>query len=212
MRRFTFLVAAGALLACGSTRSSVVISTEAAEYDTPPTVRALPPVQAGAYRLSMSVPCKPSERTATGTLTLRRISGAEEPLAAGQPPERAGEAALLWGQTDLDFEPLRRCLGGSVAAREEEPIHPSVLVEVLQWDGEPHHQVLLVSTDPRRSSKTGVLSGSGVAMWVERVEQGHLAGVWSRWELIGQSEGRWEAEWIRAVSQARPGSRLGQLE
>jgi hypothetical protein len=160
----------------------------------------------------MSVPCQANERTATGTLTLRRISGAEEPLAAGQPSERASEAALLWGQTDLDFEPLRRCLGGSVTAREEEPIHPSVLVEVLQWDG-AHHQVLLVSTDPRRSSKTGALSGSGVAMWVERVEQGHLAGVWSRWELIGQSEGRWEAEWIRAVAQARPGSLpLGSLQ
>jgi hypothetical protein len=218
MRRFTFLVAAGAcsLLACGSTRSGVVISTDAAEYDTPPTVRAMLPVQAGAYRLSMSVPCKTSERTATGTLTLRRISGAEQTLAAGQPSER-GEAALLWGQTDLDFEPLRRCLGASVASREEEPIHPSVLVDVLQWDGEPHHQVLLVSTDRRGSGETGALSGSGVAMWVERVEQGHIAGVWSRWELIGQSEGRWQAEWIRAVAQASPSSgrsssRLGQLE
>ena len=219
MRRVTFLVVAGAcsLFACGSTRSGVVISTDAAEYDTPPAVGVLPPVQAGAYRLSMSVPCKASERTATGTLTLKRISGADDTLAAGQPSERAAEAALLWGQTDLDFEPLRRCLGGSVAAREEEPIHPSVLVEVLQWDGEPHHQVLLVSTDRRRNAGSGGLSGSGVAMWVERVEQGHISGVWSRWELMHQSEGRWEAEWIRGLAQAGPGrgllgSRLGQLE
>jgi len=74
----------------------------------------------------------------------------------------------------------------------EEPIHPSVLVEVLQWDGEPQQQVLLASTD-RRSG--GVKpSGAGIALWVASVAHGRIEGVWSRWELKRAVEGRFEAE------------------
>jgi hypothetical protein len=68
-----------------------------------------------------------------------------------------------------------------------------VLVEVLRWDGGPHHQVLLVSTDAKDDR-----AGVGVAMWVEQVARAHISGVWSRWELMEQSEGRWEAELLEA--------------
>jgi hypothetical protein len=52
--------------------------------------------------------------------------------------------------------------------------------------------VLLVSTESPASASAS--SGVGVAMWVERVDQGHMAGVWSRWELMGRGEGSWEAD------------------
>jgi len=123
-------------------------------------------------------------------LTLRPIAGEE--VGAN-----TGDAALLWGQADLDFEQLASCLGGSVPARSE-PIHPSVLVEVLRWDGEPHHPVLLVSTEGTRSGARR-LDGVGIAMWVEHVEQDHMSGIWSRWEIMGREEGRWEADLVTAL-------------
>jgi hypothetical protein len=143
----------------------------------------------------MSAICSSSERTLTGQLTLKPISGEEVARGAGATPLSNGpkDGALLWGQTDLDFEKLRSCLTHATRSTEE-PIHPSVLVEVLKWDGEPHHQVLLVATEAGQPGAGGLKSGGGVAMWVEQVEQGQLAGVWSRWELVGQREGRWRAE------------------
>jgi hypothetical protein len=152
----------------------------------------LPPVRAGSYQLSMSATCEARERTATGVLTLSPVSaagseaGKAEPLAVSA---GSGEGTLLWGQTDLNFGKFASCFGPS-SAPSGEPIHPSVLVEVLRWDGERHNQVLLVSTDASRQA------GGGVAMWVERVEGGHIGGVWSRWEQMGRGEGRWEADLV----------------
>lgn len=107
-------------------------------------------------------------------------------------PGGVGDAVLLWGQADLDLEQLASCLGSSGTASSE-PIHPSVLVEVLRWDGEPHHPVLLVSTDsPRKGARRR--ESVGIAMWVERIDRGNMGGVWSRWDIMGREEGRWEAE------------------
>ena len=159
-----------------------------AERDLPPPRAA--PVVAGEYRLSMSAVCDSKERTATGTLTLAPISGTDAD-ASGQASAHVGDAALLWGQTDLDFGQFARCFGRS-GVPSGEPIHPSVLVEVLRWDGERDHQVLLVSTELSRPDA----ARGGVAMWVERVDRGHIGGVWSRWELMGRGEGRWEAELV----------------
>jgi hypothetical protein len=156
------------------------------EPSTPDAVRA------GQYRLSLTMTCRSRVESATGVLTLQPMSGDEAANDASLPS--APEAALLWGQTDLDLERFLRCLGRA-ASRSDEPIHPSVLVEVLRWDGERHHQVLLVSTASATSAQS---SNVGVAMWVERAEHGHLGGVWSRWELMGRGEGRWEAEFLPA--------------
>jgi hypothetical protein len=139
----------------------------------------------------MSATCDDEEKTATGRLTLERIAGvdaASDDAAPGLP----AEGALLWGQTNLDFGQLAGCLSHREATSGE-PIHPSVLVEVLRWDGGRQHQVLLVSTDAKNDG-----AGVGVAMWVEQVDRGHISGVWSRWELIEQGEGRWEAELLEA--------------
>ena len=146
---------------------------------------ALEPVAPGEYRLEMSATCRARELTATGTLRLAPISASDDAVATG------ADAGLLWGQMDLDFAPFARCLGQSSAAPGD-PIHPGVLVEVLRWDGVRRHQVLLVSTDPVRPK--GTPAGGGVAMWVERVDSSHIAGIWSRWELMGRGEGRWHAE------------------
>jgi hypothetical protein len=132
--------------------------------------------------------CRSKLETATGLLTLRPMSGN---LSSEASLPSASEAALLWGQTNLDLARFLSCLGHSASASDE-PIHPSVLVEVLRWDGEPQQQVLLVSTEA--ADGVADTSGVGVAMWVEQVEQGHIAGVWSRWELMGRGEGHWEAE------------------
>lgn len=180
------------LPACGAGPPAVGAPRVEVQSTTLPSYRALPSVEAGAYRLSMSARCHESERTATGRLTLERMAGPEL-LQADAPPALSTDTSLLWGQTDLDFESLRSCLGGPTPGVDE-PIHPSVLVEVLRWDGEPHHQVLLVSTDPRHGGAARPASGAGVAMWVERAEHGHLAGVWSRWEVAAQAEGKWVAE------------------
>ena len=146
---------------------------------------ALSPVAPGEYRLEMSATCQARELTATGTLTLSPISATDDGASG------AGDGGLLWGQMDLEFAPFASCLGRSSAAPGD-PIHPGVLVEVLRWDGVRHHQVLLVSTDSARPG--GTHAGGGVAMWVERVDAGQIAGVWSRWELMGRGEGRWHAE------------------
>ena len=145
---------------------------------------ALEPIAPGEYQLEMSATCRARELTASGTLRLAPIGVSDEAA-----PE--AEAGLLWGQMDLDFAPFARCLGESVAAPGD-PIHPGVLVEVLRWDGVRHHQVLLVSTDAARSD--GSHAGGGVAMWVERVDSSQIAGIWSRWQLMGHGEGRWHAE------------------
>jgi hypothetical protein len=186
------LLVALAAPACGSARARPASPPE--ERDLLGEPRDLPAVLPGAYRLSMSASCGGHERKLSGLLTLQRISGSEVALGgSSEPSDALEEGGLLWGQTDLDFEQLRSCLS-SPEPGAEEPIHPSVLVEVLKWDGEPHHQVVLVSTDPRQGRATPLSSGGGIAMWVQEVEHGHLAGVWSRWELVGQEEGRWEAE------------------
>lgn len=179
------LATSSLLAACGAGSERAPATTSAdveLESGEPP-----PPVEAGQYRLSMSAHCDETEKTATGVLTLQPMSGTVDEAD----PAEASEAALLWGQTNLDFAELASCLGQSVVTSGE-PIHPSVLVEVLRWDGERHHQVLLVSTEP--SARSSASAGVGVAMWVERVDRGHIAGVWSRWQLMGRGEGRWEAE------------------
>jgi len=186
MRSALALATSSLLAACGAGSERAALAPSSAD-DTLETGERQPPVQAGLYRLSMSAHCDAAEKTATGVLTLQPMSGTDDDAE----PAAASEATLLWGQTNLDFGELAACLGQSVTTSGE-PIHPSVLVEVLRWDGERHHQVLLVSTEP--STRSGSSAGVGVAMWVERVNQGHIAGVWSRWELMGRGEGRWEAE------------------
>jgi hypothetical protein len=171
-------------VACGagpaSSQQAQSAPADGGDAGTPEAVRA------GQYRLSLSMTCQSKVATVTGLLTLQPMSGAEGNGTAVVPGE-----GLLWGQTDLDLEHFLSCLRGS-GSPSGEPIHPSVLVEVLRWDGERHHQVLLVSTESPTSASAS--SGVGVAMWVERVENGHLAGVWSRWELMGRGEGNWEAD------------------
>jgi hypothetical protein len=166
--------------ACGAAGGSGSVAvTAATAHDAGPTAA----VRAGEYRLSMSATCDDEEKTATGRLTLERIAGVDaagDETAVGLP----AEGALLWGQTNLDFGQLAGCLSHREATSGE-PIHPSVLVEVLRWDGGRQHQVLLVSTDAKNDG-----AGVGVAMWVEQVDRGHISGVWSRWELIEQGEGR----------------------
>lgn len=174
------------LIACGagSPRGAAapMAVAELARSGEPP-----PPVQAGRYRLRLSATCHSKEKTATGVLTLESMSGTTDAAEAADAPDDA----LLWGQTNLDFRELAGCLGQSEPVSGE-PIHPSVLVEVLRWDGERHHQVLLVSTESK--SRSDESPGVGIAMWVERADRRHIAGVWSRWELMGRGEGRWEAE------------------
>jgi hypothetical protein len=181
------LVSSSFAAACGGAGGSPAATPVDADAQLE-TAGSLPPVRAGQYQLTLAATCDSRERTASGVLTLRPVSEAgSEPAAA----VTAGEASVLWGQTDLDFGRFASCFGAA-SAPSGEPIHPSVLVEVLRWDGERHHQVLLVSTDASRPE------GSGVAMWVDRVDDGHIGGVWSRWELMGRGEGRWEAELLRA--------------
>jgi len=188
MLRFILSLAlAASMAACGSAPAGSGVREPDAESTQAPVV--LPPVQAGSYQLRLSATCQDRELTATGVLTLQPIAGSEVSAA-----DEAADSVLLWGQADLDLEQLSRCLRGKAAASSE-PIHPGLLVEVLKWDGEPHHPVLLVSTEGRRQGKVR-LEGVGIAMWVERVEQGHMGGVWSRWEIMGHDEGRWEAELV----------------
>jgi hypothetical protein len=159
------------------------------------------PVQAGSYRLRMTATCPERERTAKGQLSLKRISAAQLPGASAG--DEQSNDLLLWGQTDLDVESLEGCLGPAPGSAKREPIHPSVLVEVLQWNGHAQRQVLLVSSEPKASKSRRASSGAGVAMWVDQVEQGHLAGVWCRWEVMNEGEGRWEADLVRADSPAK---------
>jgi hypothetical protein len=212
MFRYPQAIAIGlALVACGSPPAPAAApapSEPASDLSLDPVEgEPLPadahgPVQAGAYRLSMTATCPEQERTAKGRLTLKRISAAELAGSSGEPAE--GSERLLWGQTDLDVETLEACLGASrPKSARREPIHPSLLVEVLQWNGQSQRQVLLVSSDPKgakgaKGAKGG--SAAGVAMWVERSDQGHLAGVWCRWEEMNAGEGRWEADLLRADS------------
>lgn len=169
------------------------------EQPTPVDTRL--PVQAGVYRLRMTASCPERERTAKGRLTLKRISAAQLPGAGDvSSDDVSGGDLLLWGQTDLDVENLEACLGRPLGSAKREPIHPSVLVEVLQWNGQSQRQVLLVSSDAKGAKARRTSSTAGVAMWVERSEQGHLAGVWCRWEVMNEGEGRWEADLVRADS------------
>jgi hypothetical protein len=202
-----------ALIACGSPPAATAppapapaeppsdLSFEPVEGE-PPTHAMRLPVQAGAYRLSMTAACPERERTAQGRLTLKRISAADLPGGGGATGggDVSGAELLLWGQTDLDVESLEACPGRPAGAAKREPIHPSVLVEVLQWNGQSQRQVLLVSSDPKGAKGRRGNSAAGVAMWVERSEQGHLAGVWCRWEVMNEGEGRWEADLVRADS------------
>jgi hypothetical protein len=199
-----------ALLACGSPPAATVaaapaappepasdLSLEPVDAELPPTAAHLP-VQAGAYRLRMTATCPEQERTAKGRLTLKRISASELPGGGAGGEEATGADLLLWGQTDLDVESLESCLSPRPSgSAKREPIHPGVLVEVLQWNGHSQRQVLLVSADLKGKGRRAC-SAAGVAMWVEQSEQGHLAGVWCRWEVMNQGEGRWEADLERA--------------
>lgn len=191
MPPFTFSLVAATLLLLGCGSAPRQLSEPQAD-EAPPAASSdrREPVQSGTYALRMAVPCGGSERTATGTLTLKRLSGSDASSRA------QGEGALLWGQMDIDFEKLRVCLGGPRMSSEE-PIHPSVLVEVLHWDGAPQQQVLLASTDRHPGGATP--SGAGVALWVASVARGRIEGVWSRWELKRAVEGRFEAELTSAA-------------
>jgi hypothetical protein len=201
-----------ALLACGSPPPPVAapapepasapepeLQREAEPGDPPPAAQRLP-VQAGAYRLRMTASCPQQERSAKGRLTLKRISAAELPGASGADLDRSQR--LLWGQTDLDVESLEACLGPrSDGASKREPIHPNLLVEVLQWNGQSQRQVLLVAAEPKQVKGRRSAGGGGVAMWVEQSQEGHLSGVWCRWERTNEAEGRWEADLERAEPQ-----------
>jgi hypothetical protein len=163
---------------------------EPEEPPPPPPEPPIAPVSAGQYRLSLSTTCKSREKTAKGKLTLAPVSGAERAGDPSMASSAVADGALLWGKTDLDLVKFLSCLGPSKAFGE--PIHPGVLMEVLRWDGTRHHQVLLVSTDSPRGDTAR--SATGVAMWVDRVDGAHIGGVWSRWELMDEGEGSWEAE------------------
>ncbi|HEU4576661.1 MAG TPA: hypothetical protein VFS67_00305 [Polyangiaceae bacterium] len=204
-----------ALLACGSPPAPAAGSAPAppaepaAELSFDPPSEFAPrspgaqtPVQAGSYRLRMTATCPEQERSAKGQLSLKRISAAQLPGASAGDAE--SNDLLLWGQTDLDVESLEACLGPrpSGSARRE-PIHPNVLVEVLQWNGHAQRQVLLVSSDPKAAPGRRASSGAGIAMWVDQVDRGHLAGVWCRWEVMNAGEGRWEADLVRADPPAK---------
>ena len=200
------------LVACGSPPAPAVGSTppppvEELSFEPPsePVPRAAgpqEPVQAGSYRLRMTTTCPEKERSAKGQLSLKRISAAQLPGAS--PGDPASNDLLLWGQTDLDVESLEACLGPRPpGSAKREPIHPSVLMEVLQWNGHAQRQVLLVSSDPKAAKGRRTSSGAGVAMWVDQADRGHLAGVWCRWEVMNEGEGRWEADLVRADSPAK---------
>ncbi len=205
------LIVGLALLACGSPPPPAAALppepppaeepelSQQADLDDPAPAQRLP-VQAGAYRLRMTASCPQQERSAKGRLTLKRISASELPGGAGQdldPGQR-----LLWGQTDLDVESLEACLGVRPdAAAKREPIHPNLLVEVLQWNGQSQRQLLLVAAEPKKLKGRRSAPGGGVAMWVEQSGEGRLAGVWCRWEVMNAGEGRWEAELERAEPQ-----------
>jgi hypothetical protein len=194
--------------ACGGSRSSAAAPAEKPAAETPPPEPpaleteesppielepALAPVSAGQYRLSLSTTCKSRDKTAKGKLTLSPVSGVERAGDdASLESSAVADGTLLWGKTDLDLERFLSCLGPSKAPGE--PIHPGVLVEVLRWDGTRHHQVLLVSTDSPRGR--AARSAVGVAMWVDRVDGAHIGGVWSRWELMDEGEGHWDAELV----------------
>jgi hypothetical protein len=225
MKRSALLaLSALALLACSTTPKRPPSSlppapsapeaepSETIEEDAPVLV-ALPIVRPGVYRLKLSARCAKVERSVTGLLTLDQIAaGSGESETGGKVSSERGR--LLWGHTDVDLRSLSACLGGS-ARSAEEPIHPSVLVEVLKWEGEPRHQVLLVSFDAKIARGGRARAGGGVALRVETAEQGHMTGAWSRWELIGQDDGRWEAELepdkaesgVNPAKAARTGSR-----
>jgi len=171
--------------------------------EEPPSNAARLPVLAGAYRLRMTAACPEHERSAQGRLTLKRISAADLPVGDGGGGSSdvvgagAGADLLLWGQTDLDVGNLEACSGRPRSSAKQEPIHPGVLVEVLRWNGQSQRQVLLVSSDPKAAKGRRASAAAGVAMWVERSEQGHLAGVWCRWEVMNEGAGRWEADLVR---------------
>jgi hypothetical protein len=203
-----------ALVACGSPPSPAVgtpapppepaadLTFEPPSEPAPRTAGEQEPVQAGSYRLRMTATCPERERSAKGQLTLKRISAAQ--LPGGGTGDAQSNDLLLWGQTDLDVESLDACLGPRPpGSTKREPIHPSVLMEVLQWNGHAQRQVLLVSSDPKAAKGRRVGSGAGVAMWVDQADQGHLAGVWCRWEVMNDGEGRWEADLVRADSPAK---------
>jgi hypothetical protein len=97
---------------------------------------------------------------------------------------------LLWGQTDAQVDELGACLGG--AAVGGDPIHPSVLVDVLEWEGEASRPVLLVSANPKSGKPSG-RAARGIALWVEVGDRRAISGVWSLWELTGERRGRFAA-------------------
>jgi hypothetical protein len=202
-----------ALVACGSPPAPAAalpppepatdLSFEAPSEAAPRAAGAQMPVQAGSYRLQMTATCPERESSAKGKLNLKRISAAQLPGGDGT-SDAEGTDLLLWGQTDLDVESLEACLGPRPSGgAKHEPIHPSVLVEVLQWNGHAQRQVLLVSSEPKAAKGRRSSSGVGVAMWVDQADQGHLAGVWCRWEVMNDGEGRWEADLVRADSPAK---------
>ncbi len=211
MKRSALLaLSALGLLACSTTpkhapsqappppRSAPAEEAEETVEEGAPVLVALPIVRAGVYRLELSARCAKAERSVTGLLTVEQIAaGSGEDPAEVKASERG---RLLWGHTDVDLRALSGCLGSS-ARSGEEPIHPSVLVEVLKWEGEPRHQVLLVSFDAQRPRGGRARPVGGVALRVETAEQGHMTGVWSRWELIGQDDGRWEAQLEPATAE-----------
>ena len=62
-------------------------------------------------------------------------------------------------------------------------------------------RVLLVAAEPKKRKGRRDAAVGGVAMWVERADEKHLAGVWTRWEVMNAGEGRWEADLERAEPQ-----------
>ena len=200
-----------ALLACGSAPPPAAAEPLAPapapesellsqpEHEDPAPAQRVP-VEPGAYRLRMTTICAQHERKLEGRLTLERISAADLPGGGGADADRSQR--LLWGQTDLDVESLEACLSPRPsAAGKREPIHPSLLVEVLQWNGQSQRQVLLVAAEPKKAKGRKGGGTGGVAMWVEKSDAGHLAGVWCRWEVMNSGEGRWEADLESAKPQ-----------
>lgn len=162
-------------------------------------------LEPGSYRLALSASCSDGSGPVEGVLTLVPIarSEAREALGAKTPLD---ERPLLWGQTDASVDGFDACLGASAASRRD-PIHESVLVQVLEWDGAPERQVLLVSTGAAPGGGVVASATGGIALWVESAAQGRASGAWTNWQLTGAARGRWVAESLEAASQVASSGR-----
>jgi hypothetical protein len=182
-----------AATACGSPPPGAAPDASAVTERAGAGPAALEP---GRYRLALSASCSDGPGPVEGLLTLVPIARSEAPEVLGA-KSRLDERPLLWGQTDASVDGFDACLGASATSRRD-PIHESVLVQVLEWDGAPERQVLLVSTDSAPGGGVVASTTGGIALWVESAGEGHISGAWTNWQLTGAARGRWVAQPLAA--------------